>query len=267
MDGILIELFKAFNHVKFNDHVHKYHAHGKELISVTTLIHKYQEEFNHQFWSKRKANEYNIEQVEVSNAWEFINKKATTKGSIVHNYAENLFNNKFFPYPKDMVLETFGYDPVHADFLKSKKQIDAFYRDTYNKLIPIKTEFVICDIELGIGGMIDLLVYNVKAGEFQLWDYKTNKALHETNERGTTLKGSLFMLPDCQMEIYSLQLGLYKKIIERNTNIKIGKCYLVWVSVLNDEYVIKETFNRDYYVDIMMNEYKNSNAVMSGQTV
>ena len=39
-------LFTAFNDVTFYDEPHKYYLDGKELISVTTLIGKYKEEFN-----------------------------------------------------------------------------------------------------------------------------------------------------------------------------------------------------------------------------
>jgi hypothetical protein len=262
IESLPISLFNKFNNVKFHDDVHKYFVGDKQLISVTTLIHKYQQEFNHQYWSEYKADEYHLDQKEIERAWDFLNKKATLKGSIAHNYAENLWNNKFFPYPKELVLKTFGYDPIYEEFIKTKKLIDTFFRMSYGTLIPIKTEYVICDVEYGIGGMIDLLVYNTKQKEFQLWDYKTNKKLNTENKMGETLKGSLFTLQDCEMEIYSLQLGLYKKIIEKNTGIKIGRCYLVWISHNNDEPIYHEIMDRSKYVDIMVNEYVAENQLI-----
>ena len=54
------ELFTAFNDIKFYDEPHKYFVNNKELISVTTLIHKYQEKFDEDYWSEYKANEHNI---------------------------------------------------------------------------------------------------------------------------------------------------------------------------------------------------------------
>ena len=56
------ELFTSFNDITFYDEPHKYYINGKELISVTTLIHKYQEDFDEEFWSDYKSNELNISQ-------------------------------------------------------------------------------------------------------------------------------------------------------------------------------------------------------------
>ena len=58
MNPIPPELFTAFNDVTFYDEPHKYFIDGKELISVTTLIHRYQEEFDEN--SGQKLKELNI---------------------------------------------------------------------------------------------------------------------------------------------------------------------------------------------------------------
>jgi hypothetical protein len=253
MTDIPIEIFTKFNSVKFNDEIHQYDINGKKLISVTSLIGKYKNKFDEDYWSEYKANEFNLPQHKILSAWSFINKKATLKGSIVHNYAENLFNNKFFPYPKDLVIETFGYDPIFEDFLKSKVLVDKFYKDSFNKLIPIKTEYVVVDSDIGIGGMVDLLVYNVKCAEFQIWDYKTNKEL-STSSRDK-LKGSLCDLYESDIEVYSLQLSAYKYIIEKYINIKLGPSYLVWVNEKNDNYKIIPTIDRTDQIKKIFREY------------
>lgn len=241
------KLFTAFNSVTYFDEPHKYYEADNELISVTTLIHKYQEEFDEDYWSKYKSNQLEIKQHQIIRAWDFINKKGTMKGSIVHDYVENLFQNKVFKYPKEIILNEFGFDPVLKEYEISRRHADNFYRDTFGKLIPIKTEFVMYDKETHIGGMLDILFYNVKMNEFQIWDYKTNKefTFEAKNKR---LKYDLYLLEDCDLEIYSLQLGLYKYIIEKYIPIKLGKSYVVWFSHNNDNYKIIETKNRDYHV-------------------
>jgi hypothetical protein len=251
MPNIPSELFYKFNGVKFNDDIHKYYVNGRELVSVTTVIEKFVVDFDEDYWSVYKSEEYSISPKKVLFGWNFINKKATTKGSIVHNYAENLFNNKYFPYPKDMVMKSFGFDPIYNDFLKEKALVDKFYNDCFNKLIPIKTELVIYDAELGIGGMIDLLVYNVTTGEFQLWDYKTNKELSMSKDK--KLLGCLSDLDDCHHEKYSLQLSSYKYILEKNIKIKLGKSYLVWINEKNDNYKIIEAKDRTQHASKMIN--------------
>lgn len=246
--NVPLELYTAFNDVKFYDEPHKYYIDNTELISVTTLIHKYQNDFDVDYWSEYKASQFNVTQDEIKRAWNFINKKGTLKGSLIHSYAENLFQNKIYEYPTDLVLNTFGFDPIKKEYDITKKYIDNFYRDTFDKLIPIKTEIVLCDKDYKIGGMIDVLFYNKKMNEFQIWDYKTNKDFTYENKRNNLLF-ELSDLEDCDLEIYSLQLSLYKYLIEKNTSIKLGGSYLIWVSHNNDNYKIIKTKDRTEYIE------------------
>ena len=246
------QLFTAFNDVTFYDEPHKYYLGGKELISVTTIIHQYQEEFNENYWSQYKADQFRLSQREILRAWNFINKKGTIKGSAIHDYAENLFQNKKFEYPSQTILNEFGFDPIKREYDITKKHVDKFYSDTQGKLIPIRTEFIVYDKESLIGGMLDLLFYNVKAKEFQIWDHKTNKEFTSEMKSRHLLK-ELYVLEDCDLELYSLQLEMYKQIIEKNVPIKLGKSYIVWFSHNNDNYQIIETKNREYYAKLIIN--------------
>lgn len=245
------DLFTKFNDITYHDLPHKYYLDGKELISVTTLIHKYQEDFDEKYWSNYKANQFNLKEYEVLRAWDFINKKGTTKGSIIHDYTENLFLNKKYEYPKELILKEFGFDPVYYEYEITKKHVDKFYNDVFGKLIPIKTECVIYDKESLIAGMFDILFYNVKMNEFQIWDNKTNKDLSLNSNR--YLINDLYMLDDSDLTIYSLQLGLYKYIIENNTNIKLGQSYLIWYSHNNENYEIIKCKDMSYYINIIIN--------------
>lgn len=252
------DIFKNFNSVTYYDEPHKYFLNDKQLTSVTTLIHKYEEPFDEDYWARVKGEKFGLEAEEVKRGWRFINKKATMKGSIIHDYAENLFLNKVFPYPSDIVTKEFGFDPIYDEFIKTKKLVDEFYKFSFNKLIPIKTELVVCDEEFQIGGMVDLLVYNVKAREFQIWDYKTNSsddAFSDNKER--YLKGPLYLIPDTDIDKYSLQLSAYKFIIEKYTSLKIGNCYLVWLSHKNLKFEIKKCLDYTEYVDTLFRENRN----------
>lgn len=246
------EIFTTFNDITFYDEPHKYYLGDKELISVTTIIHKYQKEFNEDYWSNYKGEQFSISQREILRAWEFINKKSTIKGSVIHDYVENIFQNKSYEYPKQLILKEFGFDPILVEYQKTKSHIDKFYKDSLGKLIPIRTEMVVYDRESLIAGMLDMLFYNIKAREFQIWDWKSNKDF-TFEMKSRHLLNELFMLEDCDLEIYSLQLELYKKIIEKNTGLKLGKSYIVWFSHNNDNYQIIETKDRKYYVDVIIN--------------
>ena len=251
------ELFTNFNELTYHDLPHKYYLDEQELISVTTLIHQYQEEFNEDYWSNYKATQFNLNKYEILRAWNFVNKKGTIKGSAIHDYTENLFLNKKYEYPKELILKEFGFDPIEYEYNITKKHVDKFYKDVFGKLIPIKTECVIFDKQSLIAGMFDIIFYNIKAKEFQIWDWKSNKEFtFEMCSRH--LLSDLYALEDCDLEIYSLQLSLYKEIIERNTSIKLGKSYLVWFSHNNESYQIIETKDRSYYANIMINNRINT---------
>lgn len=254
-DSIIIpsDFFTKFSEVIYYDEPHKYYLGKQELISVTTLIHKYQKEFNTQYWSDYKADEFDIPQENVIEAWNFINRKGTMKGSIIHDYAENLLLNKIFRYPKNEIINEFGFDPISKEYEITKKHIDRFIKHSKERLIPIRTEMIVYDKESLIGGMADIVFYNVKAKEFQIWDYKTNKEFTEENPK-EYLMGELCTLEDCDLEIYSLQLEMYKQIIQRNTNIKLGQSYLIWVSHRNDDYKIIPTKNREYFANLLIQE-------------
>ena len=257
MKSVPNELFTAFNDITFYDEPHKYFIGGKELISVTTLIGKYHEPFDEDYWSGYKATEHNLTPEEVLRAWKFINRKGTIKGSAIHDYAENLFQNKKFEYPSQMILNEFGFDPVLSEYETTKNHVDKFYGDVQGKLIPIRTEMVVYDKETLIGGMLDILFYNVKMKEFQIWDWKTNKKF-DTENKERYLLGNLCTIEDCDLEVYSLQLEMYKQIIEKNVPIKLGQSYIVWFSHRNESYQIIKTTDRKYHVGTIFNERKLS---------
>lgn len=215
MNYINPDFFTSFNNVKYYDEPHKYYLNdGRECISVTTLIHKYVKEFDEDYWSEYKAKELNKTKDEIISNWRLINKIGTFKGTLIHNYGENLFQNKIFKYPESDIINEFGSDILKDEYLKTKNHVDDFYKDTKGKLIPIKQELIVYDEESLIAGMVDMVFYNVKANEYQIWDYKTNKKL-TTENKYQNLLNPLFDLSESDINIYSLQLSLYKYIIEK----------------------------------------------------
>jgi len=267
------DLFHKFNKIKFYDDIHKYYLGDRNLISVTTVLHKYQEPFESNYWSEIKAAEYGMTQQEVLEMWDAWNVKSTVKGSAVHNYAELKYNNKVYAYSQAdtdkklgakniEILKTYpilykdnvelmkkmeGYT-IREEFEIVKGYVDKFYDDTFNKLIPIRTEFIVYDELWGLAGMMDIIFWNVKKQCFQIWDWKTNKDFTTTNQYNQRLKYPLFKLEDSHINLYSLQLSTYKAIIMRNCDIKIEGMYVVWFNEVNDNYKIVECIDYTNYV-------------------
>lgn len=243
------ELHTNYNDVIFHDDTHEYFVNGKKCISVTTLIHQYENEFEEEYWAEKKANEFQLTTKEIIRAWRFINKKGIMKGSLVHQYGELLFQNKKFEYPKETVIKEFGFDPVYEEYKISISHLDKFHKLAKNKLIPVKLEGIFYDEDSLIAGMADMLFYNITKNEYQIWDYKTNKEFSSKSD--FKLKYPFNNIDQCDLEIYSLQLYLYKFLIEKNTKIKIGDSYLVWLSHRNKNFEIIPVLNREKEVEMI----------------
>lgn len=254
---ILRELEK-FNHITYYDEPHIYTIDGVKQTSVTTLLGKYKTKFDADFWAGKKAAERGISKAEVLAEWEIINKVATTKGSIIHNYIENLLARKVFPYPSSLVIETVGKDHellVQEKVRKTTVLADKFINDIRGKLIPIKSELVVGEAALGICGMIDQIFWNEKAQEFQIWDWKTNKKLNMYSPFKNKMCNGLAHLDECEYNTYSLQLSIYKQLIERNTGIKIGSLYIVWFFEDNPDYKIIQCKDMEFESNFIFDDY------------
>ena len=141
-----------------------------------------------------------------------------------------------------------------------KQHFHNFYDDTVKKgkLIPVISELVVGDKELMLCGMVDQLFWNERYQCYQIWDWKTNTRLRGENNYGNKMTGCLRMLDECELNTYSLQLTIYKKIIEKNTNLKLGSCHLVWFNEENDNYKIINCEDYSDHVENMFSELMNN---------
>lgn len=254
MDTI-IEL-SIFNNIKFYEKEHIYYIDGVKLTSATQLIGKYKEKFDADYWAERKSIELDKPKEEILKEWDYKREFACEKGILLHNYAENYINNKLYPYSSTNVIAKFGKDELEPIFTKLKKLFDKFYDDSYSKLIPIKSELVVGDEELGIGGMVDQLFWNTKSDELQIWDWKTNKKIKNSN-KWQKFKKPIDHLEVCELNTYSLQLSLYKFIIEKNTSLKLGDCYIVWLNEKNEKYEIFKCHDFTKEIKLIIEDFNN----------
>jgi ATP-dependent exoDNAse (exonuclease V) beta subunit len=244
---ISVEL-SVFNNIKYYDKEHKYYIDGKEMVSATRLIGTFKQAFDSEYWSQKKATERGITTAEILKEWKYKSDYSCEKGNLLHDYAENYLNNKIFPYPKEKVIKILGNNDVEEAFEKLKKLFKKFYSESYGKLIPIKSEIIVGDEELGICGMVDQLFWNNKSEELQIWDWKTNKEI-KRNNKWQQFKDPISHLDVCEYNTYSLQLSLYRYLIEKNTHLKLGDSYIVWFNEKNENY--EPIKCRDYREEII----------------
>lgn len=259
MDFEILEKLNGFNHVMFEEKRHIYTIGDQKLTSVTTLIKQYQEDAD---WDEI-ATKYAAKNGETPEYWRDLWKQegsiAGAKGDEIHKYAEFTMANKVYEIDMErMVLQTEKCDKIDwfepwRVMKKLKMMWDVFWLQARGVLIPVRSEFVVGDAELGVAGMVDQLFWNTKMQELQIWDWKTSKKIARHNKY-RNLTGPLSHLDDCEWIKYSLQIGIYKHIIKKNLGLDIGDCYIGWFYENNDTYKIIKTLNLDTEVSQMFQE-------------
>ena len=242
----------VFQHIEFDVKDHAYLINGLNAKSVTTILKGYIKAFDSDYWATKKSFELNILPEEILKKWEFNAKCAKTKGTLVHSFIESILTNSKFEYPEEFILKEFGYDPIQDLFKQILPQVETFLQDIENKMIPIATELIIGDSDYLVCGTIDQVFYNKKSGKLEIWDWKTNKEI-KTISRYYHL-APLAHIPDTELDHYSLQLSLYKLILEKNTTLELGNSYLTWFNENTNTYKIFKTKDYSEEAQLILNQ-------------
>lgn len=254
---------KVNGEVGFIEATHEYKNLSNEslkYISVTTLIGKYEQEFDKDFTSKYKAlerllpsdiwkkekggiwkshkipkdflevydikeSELNAVQQDILDEWAKINREACERGTKIHSELEN----SFYKAGNNVKLEKFG---IGGKFQckKNYNELDLEYGVYPEYLIYFSTK----DKILNLAGQIDLLIKN--GNEIILIDHKSNakidqKGFYDPKLRQTKkMKYPLTKLDDCNFTHYTLQLSLYAWMLQR----------------INPDFVIKDLIINHY---------------------
>ena len=257
-----IRVDKENDEVFFNDDTHTYYnkLNMSQYISVTSLIDKYRQGFDVEFWSKYKAlealmdgdvfslikggllstkkfnfeliNKYNINPTlfeskcnEIKQSYEDAKNKACTRGNEIHKNMENgFYGNKTFDFSK------YGLSGVCGDFLCNKNyyQLD-LDRGVYPEFLISKT---FNNNLLRISGQMDLLI--IDHSDAYILDWKTNEEIKKTSyfDRGRKthqmMKFPLNNIQDCNYWHYTLQLSTYAYLLQQiRPDLNIGGLKIV----------------------------------------
>ena len=118
-----------------------------------------------------------------------------------------------------------------ADMEKDFDYRKTICKDIFNKMkniyVPIANEFIVYDQPNAICGTIDMLAYNKKKDCYSIIDWKTSKKFDTGNTRYPKyMKEPFGHILYCNTAEYSLQLSLYKYILEKHTSLRIGEMVL-----------------------------------------
>lgn len=217
--------------IRFEEEGHKYFIDGQlasslGYISTTTLIHKLFPRFdadaiiakmrNSLSWGDSKY--YGLTDQEIKGLWNKNGSDAASAGTEMHSN-----------------LEMWGNGLPHNTESKEFRLFSRF-RDDNPDLKPFRSEWLIFDEESKISGSVDM-IYKNDSGEFLMCDYKRSKEIRLFNKLQKGCSPVTSDLDDCNLNHYSLQLGIYKAILEKNYGIEISKTFLLVLHPNQDTYL------------------------------
>lgn len=257
-----MEINKKNGNVCFSEKEHVYwneNDNGR-YISVTTLIEKFAQPYDAEFWSAYKAlerlidqdsfklekssllktkkfnyklleayniseNDFNKEQQNILDEWDENNRQSCERGTKIHAELEQ----SFYKSGKNVTLTKFGIGGKF-ECRKDYSDLDIPYGVYPEYLIYRESP----DGQLRIAGQVDLIVKN--GNEITIIDHKTNKKIdlksyYDKNTKSSQkMKYPLNNLDDCNFMHYSLQLSTYAWMLQK----------------LNPEFVIKDLILNHY---------------------
>lgn len=284
-----MKIDKQNGKVCFNDLNHCYfdvNDESKQYISVTTLIHRYTQEFDKEFWSAYKAleklipkeswaiekksllntkkfnkeilNVYNISELEfnktqqdILDEWDKKNRESCERGTKIHAELEN----SFYKDGKNVSLHKFGIGGKF-ECRKNYSNLDLEYGVYPEYLIYRESD----DGILRLAGQIDLIVK--QGNEIIICDWKTNqeikqKAGFNTQTKSTAkMKYPLNNLDDSNFWHYSLQLSTYAWMLQKlNPNFIIKDLIICHFDHKGNETIYHCNYLKDD-VERMLSHYK-----------
>ena len=219
--------------VIFNNLNHSYLLNNNKLLSVTSLISKYKNKFDEDFYSKKIALKENKTQEEILLKWKKKSIKSCEIGTGIHKIFEDYTLNNYNFLNNNL---NFNYYKLNDEFLldfENLKNISLkFINDFFinKRLIPIHTEHIVYNDFLA--GQIDMICKDLN-NNFYILDFKTNYKI-EYKSYNKKMLGVFNKYNDSNFYHYSLQLSIYKKLFKQ----KIKDLYIIHITN-NNYYFIK----------------------------
>ena len=228
-----------------DEHVYWNVEDNEKYISVTTLIHRFTQPFDKEFWSAYKAlekllpkdswaiekksllntkrfdrsildlyniseNDFNKVQQAILDDWDNENRKSCERGTKIHEELEN----SFYRNSDNISLQKFGIGGKF-ECKKDYPELDLEYGVYPEYLIYRESE----DGILRVAGQVDLIV---KSGnEITIIDHKTNKKIDQKSGFDTSTRSNAKMkyplnnLMDCNFYHYTMQLSTYAWMLQK----------------------------------------------------
>lgn len=250
IEDIKKKIQQAFSKYTFIEDGHYYLCNGKRVeISTTGLISQYEQKFDSDTISQQVADKRGISQQEVLEEWRIENLHSTIKGSMIHEFAQSLWEGKEYTFDYSNVPKEIDLDRLDSDIKKLIPQAINFYNDYKDMYELIGCEIYLGDEDYDECGATDQMMLNKYTGGITIIDYKTNKKIEYESYKHKKMLIPLHKFDDCNYVHYSFQLGDYKYKFEKNTNLKVDETFIVYFNTNADNYEIIKPLNMEKEVE------------------
>lgn len=210
--------------ITFYEPTHTYTIDGssKGIISGTGFLHQFFGHFDPKKTIKKMMSSpkwpsskyYGMKADEIEKQWSDSGKDASTKGTAMHLAIEQFMNG--------------AYEVIDPEVQKTSEfqYFMNFWNDCGHDLEPWRAEWSVFSEEHMLCGQIDMLFRRKSDGKFLIYDWKRSKEIKTSNQYQTGL-APLNHLEDCNYWHYTLQLNLYRWILEHLYGMEIAEMYLI----------------------------------------
>lgn len=217
-------------YIKFQEKGHIYYVNReKGYKSVTTIVHNAFEKFNADKVIKNMMNSpkwpeskyFGMTKEEIKKSWRTNTTGAANMGTEMHAMFEYYYNK----INQDKIDK-------HKDTLEYKYFMN-FIND-HEELVPYRTEWNVYHEDFKLAGSIDMLYINAD-GTISIYDWKRCKKIEKYNNfNKKCIVEGLHHIPDTNYWHYSLQLNIYKYILESKYDLKVKDLHLVVIHPDNE---------------------------------
>lgn len=215
-----LEIFKDPKFI-FHPDSHTYEYNGKKFESVTTFIKEFKVPFDREYWSKKKAEQRGVDPSVILEEWSQKSAKSLSLGRDVHKFIEDFWMGENPEKPNDETVRE-----------RIEKFLE-FYERKLKSFVPLKSELKVFSRKWRISGTIDqpFLFWDdkKKLPLFVIGDWKTNGEFkdddHPKGKYKKLLRPFAHLWENNHNE-YSIQVSLYRLILEEEANIETGGGFL-----------------------------------------
>lgn len=219
--------------IAFDEPTHKYYVNGscQGNISCTGFVHEFFGHFDAKkiiAKMKKSANwatskYYGRTDEEIMKEWNDNGKQASAAGTAMHLAIE-----QFMHGAHEEINPAIRDTPEWKYFLQ-------FWNDCGDDLEPYRSEWEVFtdsvepiagERKIKLCGSIDMVYRRKSDGKFVIYDWKRSKEIKSENPFGSGL-APLEHLPDTNYWHYTLQLNVYKWILEEYYGLEVADLYLV----------------------------------------